>query len=53
VVAGLCDRLLVLDFGKVVTGGLPDEVLTSDIVRTAYLGPGGEPRSAEPEEAQA
>jgi sulfate-transporting ATPase len=53
VVAGLCDRLLVLDFGKVVTGGLPDEVLTSDIVRTAYLGPGGEPRHAEPEEAQA
>jgi branched-chain amino acid transport system ATP-binding protein len=41
VVAGLCDRVLVLDFGKVVTGGLPGEVLASDIVRTAYLGPGG------------
>jgi sulfate-transporting ATPase len=37
-VAGLCDRLLVLDFGKVVSSGLPDEVLSTDVVRRAYLG---------------
>ena len=49
VVAGLCDRLLVLDFGKVVAGGLPGEVLASDIVRAAYLGTGGETHSAQPQ----
>jgi ABC-type branched-subunit amino acid transport system ATPase component/branched-subunit amino acid ABC-type transport system permease component len=53
VVAGLCDRVLVLDFGKVVTGGLPGEVLASDIVRTAYLGPGGAQPADLAEEAQA
>jgi sulfate-transporting ATPase len=47
VVAGLCDRLLVLDFGKVVTGGLPGEVLASDIVRAAYLGASGETYGAQ------
>ena len=48
VVAGLCDRLLVLDFGKVVAGGVPGDVLSSDIVRKAYLGEGSEPRGAQP-----
>jgi sulfate-transporting ATPase len=48
VVAGLCDRLLVLDFGRAVTGGLPGEVLASGIVRRAYLGIADEPRSARP-----
>jgi len=48
VVAGLCDRLLVLDFGKVVAGGVPGDVLSSDIVRRAYLGEGGEPHGAQP-----
>jgi sulfate-transporting ATPase len=47
VVTGLCDRLLVLDFGKVVTAGLPGEVLASDIVRRAYLG-AAEPAAARP-----
>jgi len=47
-VAGLCDRLLVLDFGKVVSSGLPGEVLSSDIVRRAYLGDGGEAQDARP-----
>jgi branched-chain amino acid transport system ATP-binding protein len=50
VVAGLCDRLLVLDFGKVVTGGLPGEVLASDIVRAAYLGAGADIPSALPDD---
>jgi sulfate-transporting ATPase len=48
VVAGLCDRLLVLDFGKVVADGLPGEVLASDIVRAAYLGTSGEAHIAQP-----
>src|SRR5262249_20746113 len=48
VVAGLCDRLLVLDFGKVVSGGSPAEVLSSDIVRKAYLGEGSESGAARP-----
>jgi sulfate-transporting ATPase len=48
VVAGLCDRLLVLDFGKVVAGGVPGDVLSSDIVRRAYLGEGSEPHGAQP-----
>jgi ABC-type branched-subunit amino acid transport system ATPase component/branched-subunit amino acid ABC-type transport system permease component len=48
VVAGLCDRLLVLDFGQLVADGRPDEVLASDIVRAAYLGTGGETHSAQP-----
>jgi sulfate-transporting ATPase len=48
VVAGLCDRLLVLDFGKVVAGGVPGDVLSSDIVRRAYLGESSEPHGAQP-----
>jgi ABC-type branched-subunit amino acid transport system ATPase component/branched-subunit amino acid ABC-type transport system permease component len=38
VVAGLCDRVLVLDFGKVVARGEPADVLASEVVRSAYLG---------------
>jgi branched-chain amino acid transport system ATP-binding protein len=48
VVAGLCDHLLVLDFGKVVARGNPHEVLSSDIVRRAYLGAGSESPPAQP-----
>ncbi|WP_433189984.1 ABC transporter permease subunit [Actinoallomurus sp. CA-150999] len=44
VVSGLCDRVVVLDFGAVVASGPPDEVLASDIVRRAYLGSGESPR---------
>jgi ABC-type branched-subunit amino acid transport system ATPase component/ABC-type branched-subunit amino acid transport system permease subunit len=48
VVAGLCDDLLVLDFGKVAARGNPHEVLTSDIVRSAYLGKGSDSPAAQP-----
>jgi branched-chain amino acid transport system ATP-binding protein len=37
-VTDLCDRLLVLDRGRLVADGAPREVLTRDVVRTAYLG---------------
>ena len=46
VVSGLCDRVFVLDFGAIVASGLPADVLASDIVRTAYLGTGGDHRAA-------
>jgi sulfate-transporting ATPase len=48
VVAGLCDRILVLDFGKAVAAGIPHEVLSSDVVRSAYLGEGGDSRAGQP-----
>lgn len=35
---GTCARLLVLDFGRPVFEGTPDEVQASQIVRDAYLG---------------
>jgi ABC-type branched-subunit amino acid transport system ATPase component len=37
-VTDVCDRLLVLDRGRLVAVGAPREVLTRDVVRTAYLG---------------
>ncbi len=35
---GICSRLLVLDFGRPVFEGTPDEVRASQVVRDAYLG---------------
>jgi ABC-type branched-subunit amino acid transport system ATPase component len=37
-VVGLCDRVTVLDFGKVLIEGEPDEILHSPVVHAAYLG---------------
>jgi len=34
----VCSRMYVLDFGQLVFCGTPDEVATSPIVRSAYLG---------------
>ncbi len=34
--AGLCDRLVALDGGRVVAEGVPDEVLTPGFVRAVY-----------------
>lgn len=34
----LCDRVLVLDYGKVIFEGLPSEAVTNKEVITAYLG---------------
>lgn len=39
-VARLCERILVLDFGRVIAYGSADEVFSADVVREAYLGTG-------------
>lgn len=38
VVMRLCEEILVLDYGKLIFHGTPDEVRESSIVREAYLG---------------
>ena len=37
-VMSVCDRIVVLDFGKVIAGGSPDEVRSDPAVLAAYLG---------------
>jgi len=37
-VLGVCDRILVLDFGKVIGSGTPDEIRSNPRVIEAYLG---------------
>jgi ABC-type branched-subunit amino acid transport system ATPase component len=37
-VSSICDYIYVLDFGKPILDGRPREVLSSAVVREAYLG---------------
>jgi branched-chain amino acid transport system ATP-binding protein len=34
----VCCELTVLDFGKVIARGMPDDIRANDLVRAAYLG---------------
>jgi branched-chain amino acid transport system ATP-binding protein len=38
VVMDLSDRVIVLDFGKMIASGLPEEVMANEHVQRAYLG---------------
>ena len=37
-VMGICERLYVLNFGKIIAAGLPEEIQNNKEVITAYLG---------------
>jgi branched-chain amino acid transport system ATP-binding protein len=41
-VMGVCDRVAVLDFGRKIADGTPEEVSTDSAVIKAYLGTGGD-----------
>jgi branched-chain amino acid transport system ATP-binding protein len=43
-VLSVCDKVYVLDFGKIVTSGTPAEIRNDPAVIAAYLGDGGDER---------
>ena len=49
-VLGICDRVVVLEFGKVIAEGTPEEVRRNPKVIAAYLGDGMDSAAAGPSE---
>lgn len=47
-VFGICDRVVVLQFGRMIATGTPSEVQSSPAVRAAYLGTSGSGMSGTP-----
>ena len=37
-VMGICEKIMVLDYGKTIAVGKPDEIKTNPLVIKAYLG---------------
>ncbi|MBQ6565955.1 MAG: ABC transporter ATP-binding protein, partial [Treponema sp.] len=39
-VMGICERLMVLNYGRIIASGLPEEIQNNEDVVKAYLGSG-------------